>query len=159
MMLKPAIAYKDKILDLFAHEIYSENYFLYSGYAYCHELPEIGADDNYFQWAIVNSKDDVIGYLAYQIDPAEDTVKNFGLYSFDHGNPIIGSDLFTEMERLVSRYRRVEWRMVGGNPVQKHYDRFCEKFGGNRVILHQVTKDENGNYRDVYIYEIVKEIV
>ena len=63
------------------------------------------------------------------------------------------------MERLVSRYRRVEWRMVGGNPVQKHYDRFCEKFGGNRVVLHQVTKDENGNYRDVYIYEIVKEIV
>jgi len=157
-MLKPAISYKEELEDLFSQEIYTENYFLYSGYAYCHELPKIGAEDNHFQWAIVNSQEEVIGYMAYQVDPGSDTVKNFGLYSFDHSNPTIGRDLFTKMEELVARYRRIEWGMIGGNPVKKHYDRFCKKHGGNCVKLNQVTRDEAGNYRDVYIYEIVRDL-
>jgi len=157
-MLKPAISYKEELEDLFSQEIYTENYFLYSGYTYGHELPKIGAEDNHFQWAIVNSQEEVIGYMAYQVDPGNDTVKNFGLYSFDHSNPTIGKDLFTKMEELVARYRRIEWGMIGGNPVKKHYDRFCDKHGGNCVKLNQVTRDEAGNYRDVYIYEIVRDL-
>lgn len=90
-------------------------------------------------------------------DPNTESVYNFGLYSFDKGNPLIGYDLFTEMERLVSLYHRVEWRMIGGNPVKKHYDRFCKKHGGNVVRLHDVCKDPLGHYVDEYIYEIVKE--
>ena len=86
-----------------------------------------------------------------------DCVSNFGLYSFDKGNVVVGIDLFKEMERLVNRYHRVEWRMIGGNPVKKHYDRFCAKHGGNVVVLHDVVKDLEGNYLDEYIYEIVKE--
>jgi hypothetical protein len=62
------------------------------------------------------------------------------------------------MEELVARYRRIEWRMIGGNPVKKHYDWFCKKHGGNCVKLNQVTRDEAGNYRDVYIYEIVRDL-
>jgi hypothetical protein len=46
--------------------------------------------------------------------------------------------------------------MIGGNPVKRHYDKFCAKHNGNRVVLHDVCKDENGNYRDEYIYEIIK---
>lgn len=169
-MLVPAISRKEELEKLFAKEIYTEDYFLYYGYRYGYSLPEIKAEENRVQYAIVDNGESyfdgteivivdepkVIGYLAYSIQPSEDTVCNFGLYSFGRGNPIIGKDVFEEMERLVKSHRRIEWRMVGGNPVQRHYDKFCEKFGGNKVVLHEVCSDPNGNYRDEYIYEIVR---
>ena len=45
---------------------------------------------------------------------------------------------------------------VGGNPVEKHYDKFCYRNGGNKVTLHNVVKDANGIYRDEHVYEILR---
>lgn len=164
-MLVPAITKKDELERLFMESIYSEDYFWYSGYLYAHELPDINIADNDFKYAIVDNKrvvsyidnEKVVGYLAYKIDPSTDTVYNFGLLSFDKGNPTVGVDLFKEMERLVAIHRRIEWRMVGGNPVQRHYDKFCKKHGGNIVTLHDVCKGPDGMMHDSLIYEIVRK--
>jgi hypothetical protein len=153
-MLVPAILYKEEIEKEFAKVLYTKDYFYYSGYAHCNSLTEIRAEDNNYQYAIVDNEK-LIGYLAYRINTSGTCAYNFELYSFDMGNCIVGKDLFEKMEELVSKYHRVEWRMIGGNPVQKHYDRFCKKHGGNCVVLHDVTKDDSGNYHDEYIYEIV----
>jgi hypothetical protein len=155
-MLVPAICYKDEIEKLFVKEIYSEDYFYYAGYAHGHELPNISTKDYEYQYAIVTSTDKVIGYLAYRINSFSNCVYNFGLYSFDKGNPLIGKDLYEKMEELVSQYHRVEWKMIGGNPVQKHYDKFCMKHHGRKVILRDVCKDSKGKWHDEYIYEIIK---
>lgn len=156
-MLVPALLYKDKLLELFAKEMYTDNYFLYMGYLHGHQLPNITDEDCTYQWAIINSNDEVIGYLSYRI--YGDSVINFGLYSFDRGNPIVGKELFNKMEELAKNYHRIEWHMVGGNPVKKHYDKFCQKYNGNVIVLHDVMKDSNGNYRDEYIYEIINDKV
>lgn len=154
-MLVPAIAYKDEIEKAFAKEIYTKGYFYYTGYPHCNTVPEIKTDDCLYQYAIIDSNEKVIGFLSYRINTYSNNVYNFGLYSFDRGNYIIGKDLFAEMEKLVKRYHRLEWRMIGGNPVKKHYDKFCKKHGGNIIVLHDACKDEDGNYCDDYIYEIV----
>jgi hypothetical protein len=156
-MLVPAILYKEELETAFAKELYSERYFYYSGYAYSNELPEIGAEDNVYQYAMIDSQERLVGYLAYRISDAGDCAYNFGLFSFVPSCPIVGKDLFSKMEELVAKFHRVEWRMIGGNPVQKHYDRFCFKHQGNRVVLHDACKDTDGNYHDEYIYEIVKK--
>lgn len=156
-MLVPAICYKDEIERLFAREIYTDKYFYYSGYAHSHELPNISAKDYEYQYAIVTSADKLIGYLAYRVDTSSNCAYNFGLYSFDKGNPLIGKDLFGKMEELVKQYHRVEWKMISGNPVQRHYDRFCVKHHGNIVVLHDVCKDSKGKWHDEHIYEIVNE--
>ena len=174
-MLKPAYLYKDQLEKLFASVMYDDDYFLYMGYAHGHELPKTEPRDNVYQWAIVGKekrnddfwsvlkevgdvpvKETVIGYFAYVYQPEADTVLNFGLYSFDRGNPVIGKDVFTKMKELVEKHRRIEWRVIGGNPVIRHYDKFCYKHGGNKVTLHKVTQDNNGIYRDEHVYEIVK---
>lgn len=168
-MLKPAMLYKDELEKKFAEVMYDDDYFLYMGYAHGHELPKIGAFDNQYQWAIVSPEkfklyggmksvhisEKVIGWFAYQAQPETDTVLNFGLYSFDRGNPIIGEDVFCIMTELLD-HRRLEWRVIGGNPVIKHYDKFCWRNGGNKVTLHNVVKDRNGVYRDEHIYEILR---
>lgn len=157
-MLKPALLYKDELEEKFAEVMYNDDYFLYMGYAHGHELPKIEPQDNVYQWAIVNRQDKVIGWFAYRIDSHNDCVYHFGLYSFDRGNPIIGKDVFEKMEELVMTHRRIEWRVIGGNPVIRHYDKFCERFLGNKLTMHSVTKDHNGVYRDEHLYEIMREV-
>jgi hypothetical protein len=156
-MLVPAILYKAEIESAFAKELYTDGYFYYSGYAHCGSLPEINAEDLVYQYAIIDKSEKLIGYICYQVTSSGDCAYNFGLYSFDRGNCIIGKDLYEKMEELVSTYHRVEWRMVGGNPVQKHYDAFCKRHNGNRVTLHDMCKDKYGKYHNEYIYEIIND--
>lgn len=153
-MLKPAVFYKNELEQKFADIMYSEEYYFYVGYPHSHRLPEITDADNCYRWAIVDANK-VIGYLSYYIDLATNCASGFGLYSFDKGNPVIGVDLFNELERLLTFVHRVEWRVISGNPVIRHYDKFCTAHGGAKVILHDCTKDMQGNYHDEYIYEII----
>ena len=45
--------------------------------------------------------------------------------------------------------------MVGGNPAEKHYDKFCKKYNGKKFIFTDCFKDRNGNYHNDIVYEII----
>lgn len=45
--------------------------------------------------------------------------------------------------------------MIGGNPVEKHYDKFCKKFNGKKLVLTDAVKDRQGKYHEDVIYEII----
>lgn len=153
-MLKPAILYKEAIESEFNAQLYTQDFFYYTGYDGATYIPEIKRDDFVFQYAIVD-KDKLVGYFSYSLNTISDTINNFGLYSFDRGNPVIGRDIIRKMKELVNSHHRVEWRMIGGNPVKRHYDRFCRRYGGNVVKLHESVKTPSGEYADEYIYEII----
>ena len=155
-MLVPAILYKEEIIKEFQKLYYTDDMLFETGCLeqWCPNISDIPKKGR-FDYAITN-KNKLIGYLSYQIDYYTSKAYNFGLMSFDRGNPIIGKDLFEKLKELVSTMHRVEWRMVGGNPVEKHYDKFCKKYNGNKHILKDSIKDKNGKYRDDIIYEIVK---
>ena len=157
-MLVPAILYKEEIAKNFKKYYYTDDMMYETGYLdnwnpEIHENPDACT----YQYAIVDSNEKLIGYIAYTIDWYSSSAYSFGLISFDRGNPIVGRDLFNEMEKLIHEYKlhRIEWRVVSGNPVKKHYDKFCNKYNGNIIKLTDVFKDKYGNYRDSYIYEIL----
>lgn len=155
-MLEPAIAHKEELLAKFAKEIYSEKYFYYMGYAYGHTLPEITDSDDRFQYAILDSRGEVVGYLGYYIDPSVDSISRFGLYSFgDKPHLVIGRDLFEKMEELYNNHHRLEWRVIDGNPVIKSYDKFCKKHKGQKVCFHDVCLYKDGSRRNDYVYEVI----
>mgnify|MGYP004454810341 FL=1 len=154
-MLVPAILYKEEIIKQFQKLYYTDDMFFETGcleqwYPNISDMPEEGR----FDYAIINGEK-LIGFLSYQVDYYTSKAYNFGLISFDRGNPIIGRDLFEKLKELVSTMHRVEWRMVGGNPVEKHYDKFCDKYNGNKYFLKDSIRDKDGNYHDDIIYEIV----
>lgn len=160
-MLVPAMAYKDKLLEKFAKEMYTDRYFYYVGYGHSHSLPQITDSDNTYQWAIM-SDDKIVGWFAYKIYSDIDSVENFGLYSFNDDDSSImrnalslGKDVYNKMEELIKSYHKVSWRVIGGNPVIGSYDRLCKKFYGNKVHLHDTCKDNHGKYHDEFIYEII----
>lgn len=152
-MLVPAIVRKTELEKLFAEHLYDDDMLLYNGYPYCNSVPDLTPKENIFRWAIIDN-DKVIGFFTYFIDTLSDNVCSFGLYSFDRGNPVVGFDVYKKMRELIAHHRRIEWRMIGGNPVQKHYDKICRRYGGHRAVLHEVVRDESGIYHDEYIYEI-----
>lgn len=154
-MLVPAILFKSEIENGFKKLFYTSDMLFESGSLdqWVPDIPE-NVNEGQFQYAIV-SGEKVIGYLGYYVNYYTSNVYNFGLISFAKGNPILGKDLFEKMEELVSRFHRVEWRMVGGNPVERSYDKFCKKHNGTKFVLKDAIKDAEGNYRDSIIYEIV----
>lgn len=157
-MLKPAITYKEQIQKNMQEYFYSTDMLYETG---CLEnwVPDIAEcpDESNFQYAIVNIEDKLIGLLSYKVDWYADKAYNFGLFSFDRGNPLVGKDVFDKLEELVNRHHRVEWRAVGGNPACRGYDSFIKRHNGNKYILKDSIRDRDGNYRDDVIYEIVKE--
>lgn len=156
-MLIPAIIYKDEINKAFMKRCYTEDMIYYTG-CLGDSVSVISdeCDGGLYQYAIIDN-DRLIGYFTYAINWYSSCARNFGLFSFDRNNRIIGIDVYRELKKIINEYHihRIEWRMVGGNPVEKHYDRFCQKYNGKKFILTDAIKDRHGIFHDDIIYEIV----
>ena len=156
-MLKPALAYKEEIQREMSNYIYNEDMLLYNGsLEYYTPNFENEGDGTLYQYAIVD-EDKVIGYFTYRVDWYTSCANRFGLFSFDRRNSTVGIDVYREIKKLISSYKihRIEWRMVSGNPVEKHYDKFCRKYNGHKHILRDAIRDRQGCYHDDVIYEIL----
>ena len=103
----------------------------------------------------------MVGCIDYKIDRYSSCAYNFGAFSFERGNPIMGKELYDLFERLINSLHRVEFRAVSGNPAVKGYDKFLEKHAdiGKKHVLKDVFKDANGKYHDDYIYEFVNPAI
>ncbi len=122
-------------------------------------IPDISDNHNEsrYQFAIVDNNKKLIGYLDYCIDWYTSCASRFALMWFDKGNQIISIDILKTMRRLIRGYElhRIEFRMIGKNPVEKHYDRICKHYVGTKHILKDAVKDRYGKYHDDIIYEII----
>ena len=157
-MLVPAVLYKDEIKRKILEYKYTNDMMYYFGWL-GDSIPNIDDDseDNCtVQYAIVDG-DNLIGYFTYMMDWYTSCASCFGLFSFDRGNKIIGLDVLRELKKIIQEYNvhRISWRMVSGNPVERHYDRFCDKYGGKKFVLTDAIRDRAGNYHDDVIYEII----
>lgn len=158
-MLEPALLHKEELLKKFAKVMYTHEYFLYSGWPNDYRMPNISDEGECRRYAVINKDGEVTGYIAYTIDPSLLSVSSFGLYSFTDGlNMTLAKDLSELMESLIKTYHRIEYQMVGGNPVEKSYDRFIKKYGGEKHVLHDYLRDNYGKVHDRVIYEIITDV-
>lgn len=156
-VLVPAITRRAEIQEKFRELFYTDDLMYYSG-SIGTFLPEIHeeSDGSVYDWAIVDGSGKLLGYIAYSVDWYNSRADSFGLISFDKGNPLIGQGVYEVFRLLIDQYkiRKIEWRMVGGNPVEHTYDHFCEHFGGIKHVLKEEFKDRLGVWHDEVIYEI-----
>lgn len=45
--------------------------------------------------------------------------------------------------------------MVQGNPVEGHYDNYCQHYNGKKFVFTDFLKDRRGKYHNEVIYEII----
>lgn len=158
-MLKPAICYKDQIESALGEYFYTDSMMFYMG---CLNSGLLKIDDHSdgdkYQYAVVDDKGDkLIGYISYAVDWYSSCAYGFGAFSFGHGNPIMGKELFDLLEKLINKMHRVEFRAVSGNPAIRGYDNFLKRHSdiGNKHVFKDEFRDTNGNYHDTYLYEFV----
>lgn len=158
-MLKPAICYKEYMEKELAKKFYTEDMLYYTGCLNSQLLKiEESGKDGFYQWAVLDNKEEkVIGYITYSVDYFSSSAYEFGAFSFDKGNVIMGKELFNLLEKLIQSMHRVEFRAISGNKATRGYDNFLERHKeiGTKHILKDVFRDTKGNYHDVYIYEFV----
>ena len=156
-MLKPALLYKEQLQEELTKHNYTEDMIYYTGYL-GHSLINIAEnnDGNLYQYAIVEN-DKLIGYFTYHVNWYDSCASRFGLFAFDRNNRTIGVDVYKELKKLINDYHihRIEWYMISGNPVERHYDKFCKKYNGRKFVLTDAVKDRYGKYHNSVIYEIL----
>lgn len=161
-MLVPAILYKKQIEDVIRQRMYDDSMFYYTGSINldtCNiSIREPGNTHDVFQYAIVDSDKNLVGFLSYYIDWYNMSISRFKLMNLtDKPNYLVIADTLGELGRVLVRYNihRMEWQMVSGNPIQPAYDKFCEKHNGRKLILKDAFRDRHGKFHDRYIYEIL----
>ena len=156
-MLKPAICYKTEIENAIKQFYYTDDMMYYTGSIDNAAIDIPSESDGYYRYAVMDTKGRLIGYITYFVDWYSSCAYNFGAFSFNRGNPIMGRELFRLFEKLIHTLHRVEFLAVEGNPATKAYDKFLKRHAniGKKHILTDAFKDTNGNYHDDYIYEFI----
>lgn len=157
-MLKPAQLYEEQLKLKFTEEWYDIRNMYYAGWTGTEipELPKNNYDQHHF--VSVNKKDEVIGYISYNICYLSMSADRFGIISFDKGNVEFAKDLYTAICNLFEIYNmnRISWCCYVDNPAIRGYRNFVKKHGGKECAYYrQITKLQDGKLHDSIEFEIL----
>lgn len=158
-MLEFAQNYKEA-LEKKKHETWGKEKYWY--YNCCSYFSNIEIDDNTWsnmQFVSVDKEGNILGYLAYSIDREARFVDNLAIINFTD-NPAFGIDVMRMIKNIFEkyRYRKIEFFVVVGNPIEPKYDRLVSQYGGRIVGTfkeHFMLPD--GELYDYKMYEIFRE--
>lgn len=110
-MLVPAILYKEQIQKEFQKYYYTTD-MMYETGCLDNWSPNIeeNPDEQTYQYAIIGNDNKLIGFLAFRIDWYCSRVYNFGLFSFDRGNALIGREANQSTQRQC--WKRLRSRLL-----------------------------------------------
>lgn len=158
-MLRPAQLYKDELLKKHYEQWYKPETSYYSGS--CNWGLRLEESDEYKrQFVSVDKNNNVIGYIAYNVDFLTRSASCFGMISYSKGNLDFVKDLYKVIKDLfmMEKFNRVEWWCFTDNPAVRGYKNFCKRFGGKIVgTLHNTCMFSDGSLHDSYIFEILRE--
>ncbi len=98
---------------------------------------------NNIQMVSVDDEGNVHGYFCVGVDEMLSRLYNLSVINYGPKCDIVFSKDFYQFLKFlfVDRgFHKLEWTVVIGNPIEKMYDRFCKKAGGNIIgISHDST--------------------
>jgi hypothetical protein len=160
-MLKLAYTYQDKLNQVYNSIIFQDKYKYYNYDNYWGYTKEVSKDSwNDLEFVSVDKNDNVIGYLRAGISRSADKISTLGIMNFYDINVTFSKDLYQFLNELFIKFnfRKIEFTVVIGNPAEKMYDKYIEKYGGRIVgTRRQSTRLQDNKYYDVKEYEIFRE--
>lgn len=117
---------------------------------------------NKHEFASVNSNNEVVGYISYDINRVSNSCFNLIIINFKKNtlSKTFGEDLIQLFEDMFSKFkfRKLKFGVVIGNPAEKFYDKYITKIGGRIVGIY---KEDvvliDGNLYDYKEYEVFRE--
>lgn len=163
MKLVNAKLYEEEIKQKCWEIWYDEKYQFYFNGGWRNDFSLDDSNPNEFQrrgFAVLNSNDELIGYIGYYVDNEMRISLWFEAINFSDDKLTFGLALRQVIMDCFLKFGMevVEWNVVCGNPIERSYDKICEKLGGSIIgIRHRRAKDLAGNIYDDKTYEILRE--
>jgi len=160
-ILKLAFTYKDKLQSTFQNIVFQNKFkfYNYSNYWDCNlKLSEDSWND--IELVSVDNQDNVIGFFRASIIRTSEKVSSLGIVNFYDKNLTFSRDLYQFLKELFEKYnfRKIEFNVVIGNPIEKMYDKYIDKYGGRIIgVSSKSTRLHDGIYYDVKHYEIFRK--
>lgn len=158
-MLKLAKAYESELNSKILSIAYEEKYKFIQTINYYNYTIEVDNNSwNSLQFVSVNKDNDVIGYFKANIDRSADMVDSLQVMNFYDINLTFSKDFHKFLMDLFNKYsfRKVKFSVLIGNPAEKMYDKYIEKYNGRIVgINKEEVKLFDGKYYDFKQYEIL----
>lgn len=146
---------KKKFFDTWGKEKYK--YWQINGYDKgCPDVPETNYGEAHF---VILNNDDIIGYVSYNINRQTRCVWGFEAVNFSDNRILFGLSMFRILKNIFEKdgFNKINFNVAVGNPIEKSYDKFIEKYGGRIVGYY---KDDiilsDGTLCDYKLYEIMR---
>jgi len=158
-LLDLAIKHKEE-LTMLQYNIWLEDKYKYYNNDTYYESMEID-ESTWQRHQFVSVKNDkVIGYISYRVDRTSDMAHSLAIMNFTDDKITFGMDLGKVLTDIFEKYnfRKLEFSVVVGNPIEKSYDKMIRKYGG-RIIetRHKHSRLIDGKLYDFKEYEIFKD--
>ena len=113
---------------------------------------------NRHQFVSLDKEGNVIGYISYSISRADNSAHSLSIMNFSDNKVVFGMDLGQALKDIFEKYkfRKLNFIVVVGNPIEKSYDKMIKKYGGRIVGTYKEdVKLIDGEYYDKKSYEIL----
>lgn len=134
-MLGMALNYQEELIKKYRTTWHDDRYKWYHA-ANFHEDITIHESDWVDHQSVSVHNGEVIGYIGYKIDRSSEYVYGLNILNLtEPGNVVFAMDLGIALRNIFEKYhfRRLEWSVIVGNPIESSYDKMCGKYGGRIV--------------------------
>lgn len=163
-MLELASKYKEELYQLFMNAWRQEKY----KYLNCNPYSFIsaltndeGLNNTWNKHHFVSTHNGkVIGYITYSIQRSDNRVFGLEIVNFTDNSSVFAIDLMRILRNMFELYkfRKINFLVVIGNPIEKKYDGIVLRYNGRIVgIRKNHIKLIDNKYYDVKEYEVFRE--
>lgn len=159
-MLDLAAKHESELQFLFSEIVFDEQYKYFSTDSYRDRYKASESTWNRHEFVSIDSKG-VVGYFSYSIDRDTYSAGSLQVINFrKDSNLVFAKDLRTFLKDIFEKFKfnKLKYSVVIGNPIEKSYDRFTEKYGGRIIgVSKKEAKLFDGELYDMKLYEILRE--
>lgn len=159
-MLDLAIKHKEELIEQFRSIWFQDKYKFWNFGPYYEEWNAEESTWNNHQFVSLSGQGEVVGYIGYRIDRANDVVECLNIINFTDDKLTFGMDTGRAIRDIFEKFhfRKINFSVVVGNPIEKTYDKLIQRYGGSvcGYCKKNVRLIDNQFY-DEKMYEIFKE--
>lgn len=159
-MLVPAFNYSEELKEKMASIWFDEKYKYYNFDTYYTALVIDEETWNRHQFVSLDNVGNIIGYISYNVNRQTYNCYGLAIINFTENKYVFGIDLGQALTDIFEKFkfRKLNFSVVIGNPIEKSYDKIINRYGGRIVgVYKQETKLIDGEYYDEKLYEITRE--
>jgi len=159
-MIDVAIKYEDEIKKLYPSTWFDDKYAYYwaTNYRFSYEIKP--GTWNGCQFVSLDNTGKVLGLIGYTISRESDYVDGLAIINFSDNKVVFGRDVQKVIDDMFTKYnfRKLEFYVIVGNPIEHTYDRLIKKYHGKIVgVYTDHVKLMDNYYYDEKIYEIFRD--